>query len=270
VNPSNALVRPDLLRLYTFTLSHFSEKIRWALSASAIPFEEHPWTPFFHVPGAVRRGGKTTVPILEATGVRVQDSTRILHWLEKNRAPFALMPAEPAEREAALAVEARFDHAGEHVVRYAYSTVLDDAESVIRFWTLDATPRQARIVRRWFPVMRWVFRRKLRVNAASVAKSRDAIASGVAWLESQGVPERPYLIGDHLSVADLTAAALLAPLACPDEHPIYGSARYRAGVEPLVRDWQDGRAFAWVRQTYRSHRGAWPRNAEIRGALDGG
>ena len=114
------------------------------------------------MPGAVRRGGKTTVPILEAMGVRVQDSTRILHWLEKNRAPFALMPAEPAEREAALAVEARSTTRGSTSSGPGSSTVLNDAESVIRFWTLDATPRQARIVRRWFPVMRWVFRRKLR------------------------------------------------------------------------------------------------------------
>jgi glutathione S-transferase len=268
LEPSTAIVRPDLLRLYTFSLSHFSEKIRWTLSASDIAFEEVPWTPFFHVPSALRRGGKTTVPILETTGMTVQDSTRILLWLEQNRAPFSLLPTHPPERDAALAVEARFDHAGSHVVRYAYSTVLDDVESVVRFWTVDASPRQARVIRRWFPVLRWVFRRKLRMSAASVAQSREAIASSVEWLESQGVADRPYLIGDRLTIADLTAAALLAPLACPDEHPIYGSARYRAGIEPLVRSWQDGPAFAWVRQMYRLHRGGWPRGPEIRRAIE--
>jgi glutathione S-transferase len=265
--PSTALATTDPLRLYTFSLSHFSEKIRWTLTASGIPFDEHPWTPF-HVPSALWRGRGTTVPILETPGVRVQDSTRILLWLEKNRAPFALLPADPAEREAALAIEARFDKTGEHVVRYAYSVVLDDAESVVRFWTVDASPRQSGIVRRWFPLMRTVFRRKLRLSAATVARSRETIASSVEWLASQGVPGRRYLIGDRFTVADLTAAALLAPLACPDEHPIYGSARYRGGLAPLVREWQDSPAFQWVRQTYREHRGDWSRSNEIRTALD--
>jgi glutathione S-transferase len=61
---------------------------------------------------------------------------------------------------------------------------------------------------------------------------------------------------------------LLAPLACPDEHPIYGSARYRAGIEPQVVEWQDSTAFKWVRAIYRQHRGGWARGAEIRGAID--
>jgi glutathione S-transferase len=265
---STAIVRPDPIRLYTFSLSHFSEKIRWMLDASGIAFDERPLTPFFHVPSALLRGRSTTVPILETTGVRVQDSTRILLWLEKNRVPFALLPGDAAERDAALAVEARFDKTGEEVVRFAYSVVLDDAESVVRFWTVDATPRQAGVVRRWFPLMRSIFRRKLRLNPATVARSRDAIASSVEWLESQGVPERRYLVGDRLTIADLTAAALLAPLACPDEHPIYGSARYRAGIEPLVGAWQNGSAFAWVRQTYREHRGDWSRWAAIRSAIE--
>src|SRR6187397_2171959 len=83
-------------RLYTFTLSHFSEKVRWALEESGVAFTEVPWTPVFHVPGAVRRGGRTTVPILEVGDRRVQDSTRILRWLvEAGRSP-GLLPEDPA------------------------------------------------------------------------------------------------------------------------------------------------------------------------------
>lgn len=256
------------LRLYTFSLSHFSEKIRWALTAGGVAFEEVPWTPFFHVLRARRRGKGTTVPVLETDDVRVQDSTRILLWLEEHRAPFALVPEERSEREAALAIEARFDEVGKHVVRFAYSRTLDDTESVARYWRTDATPWERRVIRSCFPVMRWMFRRKLRMNAANIERSRMAIESGLMWLDSQTAAGAPYLVGGRLTVADLTAAALLAPLACPDEHPIYGSARYRAGIQPLVRDWQDRPAFAWVRAMYRDHRGLWPRAREIRQSLD--
>jgi glutathione S-transferase len=256
------------LRLYTFSLSHFSEKIRWTLSAAGLAFEEVAWTPFFHVLRARRRGRATTVPVLETSDESVQDSSRILLWLEEHRAPFSLIPVDPAERAAALAAEARFDEVGEHVVRYAYSRTLDDAESVARYWTTDATPLQARVVRRFFPVMRWIFRRKLRMSAANVARSRATIDAGLTWLESQTSSPAQYLVGGRLTVADLTAAALLAPLACPDEHPIYGSARYRAGIAPLVSEWQDRPGFAWVRAMYKTHRGLWPRRLEIREWLD--
>ncbi len=259
---------PSPLRLYTFSLSHFSEKIRWTLSAAGVSFEEVPWTPFFHVVRARRRGRATTVPVLEASGESIQDSTRILLWLERNRTPFGLLPADPSEREAALEVEARFDEVGEHVVRFAYSVALDDAESVIRYWTTDATPFQARMVRRLFPLLRWIFRRKLGMNAATVARSRKTIDAGLAWLESRTSDSAPYLVGGRFTVADLTAAALLAPLACPDEHPIYGSARYRSALASLVGDWNDRPAFAWVRGMYRNHRGVWPRSTDLRRLLD--
>jgi glutathione S-transferase len=266
---SSAVVVAGPLRLYTFSLSHFSEKIRWTLGAAGIAFQEVPWTPFFHVLKARSRGRGTTVPVAEVGSESVQDSTRILLWLEKNRAPFTLMPSDPAARDAALAIEKQFDEVGEHVVRLAYSEMLADADSVVRFWTPDATPYQSRVIRRWFPVMRWVFRRKLRMSAANVARSRAAIASGLTFLDSQIGAGKRYLVGDRLSIADLTAAALLAPLACPEEHPIYGSKRYRAGMAPLVREWQDGKGFEWVRRMYREHRGPFARGAEIRQHVEG-
>jgi glutathione S-transferase len=266
---STAVVAAPPLRLYTFSLSHFSEKIRWTLGAAGITFQEVPWTPFFHILKARSRGRGTTVPVVEVGSESVQDSTRILLWLEEHRAPFALIPSDPAARDAALAIEKQFDEVGAHVVRYAYSEMLDDADAVVRFWTPDATSYQSRVIRRWFPVMRWAFRRQLRMSAANVARSRATIASGLAFLESQIGAGKRYLVGDRLSVADLTAAALLAPLACPDEHPIYGSNRYRAGLAPLVRDWESGTAFQWVRQMYREHRGPFERAAEIRQHVEG-
>jgi glutathione S-transferase len=130
----------ERLVLYTFALSHFSEKIRWTLALAEVPFDEVTWTPFFHVLKARKRGRATTVPVLQTTGGPVQDSTRILHWLEKHRAPFALLPEASAERDDVLAVEAKFDRVGSQVVRYVYSEALGQTENVVRYWTVEATP----------------------------------------------------------------------------------------------------------------------------------
>src|SRR6476661_5407725 len=105
-------------RLFTFSLSHFSEKARWALSASGVPFQEEPWTPFFHAVPALRSGGRTTVPILEAGSRRVQDSTKILHFLNEHWGRLPVLPESEPESAEAWELENRFDRVGRHVVPF--------------------------------------------------------------------------------------------------------------------------------------------------------
>ena len=49
---------PHPLTLYTFAMSHYSEKIRWVLQASRLPFREAVMTPAFHMLPALRMGGQ--------------------------------------------------------------------------------------------------------------------------------------------------------------------------------------------------------------------
>ncbi|MES2884266.1 MAG: glutathione S-transferase [Pseudomonadota bacterium] len=241
------------LKLHTFSVSHFSEKARWLLDASGIAYVEEPWVPFLHIAKALRKGGgrATTVPVLDTGSACVQDSTRILLWLEKHRGPCALMPTDPVLREQVLAVEDRFDRVGNHVIRYAYSVSLDDAEGVIKLWTIDATPVQARFIRAAYPLLRLVFRSKLKLgNAAAVAASEQKFTEALDWLATQLKDGRRHLVGNQLSAADITAAALLAPIACPDEHPVYSQPYFKQGIAPLREKWSGHPALDWVRTLY--------------------
>lgn len=243
------------LRLYTFSISHFSEKIRWALDASRLDYEETRWTPFFHVVPALRKGKLgTTVPILQSGCTCIQDSTRILRWLEENQPGFTLIPQEPALRTEAMAIEERFDRVGTHVIRYAYSNALRDADTIVALWSLDARPYQARIIGSLFPLLRMAFRQMFRIRPENVARSKQAIAEGLDWLDAHLADGRRFLVGDRLSVADITAAALLAPLFGPDEHPAYSRPDFRAGMAPLIEEWNGRPAAKWVREMYRRHR----------------
>ena len=248
---------PATLKLHTFSVSHFSEKARWLLDAGGIDYVEEPWVPFLHITKALRKGGRgaTTVPVLDTGSGCVQDSTRILLWLEKNRAPFALMPTDPQLREAVLAVEDRFDRVGNHVVRYAYSISLDNAEGMTKLWTIDATPGQTRFMRAAYPLLRLVFRSKLKLGQpAAIAASEQRFGEGLDWIAEQLKDGRQYLVGTQFTAADITAAALLAPIACPDEHPVYSQADYRDGIAPLRAKWAGHPAMVWVRQLYSNHR----------------
>ena len=153
-----------------------------------------------------------------------------------------------------MAIEDRFDRVGSHVIRYAYSAALDHPQNVIELWTLHASPMQKRIVRASFPLLKRAFAAKLKLDTASVAKSERKIGEALDWLADQLSDGRRYLVGGKLSVADITAAALLAPIACPHEHPVYYRPAFRDGIVPLRAKWESHPGMIWVQEIYRAHR----------------
>lgn len=246
-----------MLELFTFRLSHFSEKARWMLDASRTEYRETRWTPFFHIGPALLHGRlSTTVPILRHRGGYVQDSTRILHWLDGNMPGFRLLPREASLRAEVLEIEARFDRVGSHVLRYVYSLIMDDARLVTALWTPDSNVLQRRFISASFPALRSVFRRRFDLSEKRVDYSRAVIEEGFAFLDARLADGREFLVGDTLSAADITACALLAPLIGPDEHELYSHADTRAKIAPRINDWLRRPSAEWVRRRYRERRPA--------------
>lgn len=248
----------DTFTLYTFAMSHYSEKIRWTLDKSHIPYREVCLSPAFHMSTALRLGGRaqTTLPVLKTPeGPAIQDSPRILDWLEKNRAPLALIPAE--WRTDVRAVEQRFDAIGKDVARFLYQASFGTGDLyIIKLWTDHATRLQSAIIRLFYPMIRVAFRVKLNINAKSAVRAQARIEEQINWLEQQlAIHGGDYLIGHTFTVADITAASLLAPLACPKEHPVYGDPRYQAIMTDAMAPWRHRPALNWVRRIYEKHRG---------------
>jgi glutathione S-transferase len=70
-----------MLKLYTFNISHFSEKARWALDYEGIPYEERVLLPGPHQLVTRRIARRTHVPVLEHDGQYVQGRVRSLTTL---------------------------------------------------------------------------------------------------------------------------------------------------------------------------------------------
>lgn len=244
-----------MLELITFRLSHFSEKARWMLDASGTEYRETCWTPFFHIGPALLHGRTaTTVPILRHRSGYVQDSTRILHWLDNNMPGFHLLPRDALLRAEVLEIEERFDRVGSHVLRYVYSLLMDDAALVTQLWTPDSSALQRRFIATSFPLLRAVFRRRFDLSEQRVAHSRKVIEDGFAFLDQTLADGREYLVGNTLSAADITACALLAPLIGPDEHKMYSRSGVRERLAPQIGDWLTRPSAKWVRRRYRERR----------------
>ena len=67
-----------MFALYDFRFSHYSEKARWALDFKGIPYTPRHLVPGFHLRTARKLAPRSCLPILEADGAVIQDSTENL------------------------------------------------------------------------------------------------------------------------------------------------------------------------------------------------
>ena len=247
--------------LWHIKLSHYSEKARWALDWKGIPWEGKAPLPGLHMAYALglTRGRHKTFPILQLDGRTVADSSAIVAALDQHRADPPLIPAGPAERARALALQEHFDAGlGPAVRLLAFHELRRDHESMARFTevmapaALTSTERRRRVATRVSATFAQVRFRVASEEAASAARVTvlDALERIDRDLEANG--GGPFLVGERFSVADLTAASLLMPLTQPPEGPnhLEPPPGLREFCEPLL----DRPAFRWVLETYARYR----------------
>jgi len=240
--------------LWQFRASHFNEKARWALDWKGIRHERRSLLPGPHAPVVLWLTGQTAVPVLQIDGETVADSTRIIEALERRSPQRPLYPADPDARRRALELEDFFDQEiGVHIRRALFHAVLPDTAFAADLMSPGFSPLAKTIYGACFPAVRAVMRFSMGITDDGAARSLDRFEAGFDRLEREIGPSG-YLVGDGLSVADLTAAALLSPLTFPPEYPYAPPP-----LPPVVREFQDRYAkrpaFGWVREMYRRHRG---------------
>jgi glutathione S-transferase len=210
-----------LLRLVTIPISHYCEKARWALERAGMPYREEPHVQGIHRLAARRAGGGATVPVLVTPDSVIADSAAILAWVDERTAPEnRLYPSEPAARGEVQALCRRLDEdLGPSGRRLMYVHMLGQREVTLRFNNQGVPPWEDRFIRWGWPLAVRFIGRALDIHPGVAAEDER-----VAWGELDHVAElladgRPYLCGERFSAADLTFAALAAPLVVS---PVYG------------------------------------------------
>jgi glutathione S-transferase len=256
---------PDLIVpvLWQVQVSHYVEKVRWALDYKRVPHVRRSLLPGLHAVKAKRLTGDTsTAPVLTLDSRSIGDSTRIIAAIEERWPRPPLYPQDPAQRRRALELEEFFDEElGPHIRRAFYHELLPHPELVVPLFT-HGRPRAApAALRAGFPILRVAMRRRFEISADAAANSRAKMVAAMDRLEREISPSG-YLVGERFTVADLTAAALFYPVARPAEFP-YAMvadddlpASWREFLDSLARR-PGGR---WIAEIYRRHRG---RSAEL-------
>ena len=253
----------NLPLLWHIPFSHFNEKVRWALDFKNIPHQRR-CVGADYLFKAWRATGHGTLPILFLEGKPVGDSTAIIAALERWQPEPALYPNDPAQLHRALELEDYLDEGLGPSLRAAAVAPLfrEDPDLAIRV-LMTGMPDQA--YRNLRP-LKWIFptyyRFRHKISAQRLQQDRTNVTDALDRISRELQPSG-YLVGETFSVADLTAAALLAPLLQPPElqYPL------TVTLPESLRQYCDGvarhPAAQWTLEMYRRHRGS---SAEVRHA----
>jgi glutathione S-transferase len=235
-------------RLHTIAVSHFCEKARWALDRAGVAFDESAHLPVLHVAPMMAATRGVKAPVLEEGGELLRDSTAILLALSE-RTPRAkrLHPEDAAARAAVIALEDRIDEGlGHDVRRVAFHHLVKDApESFVKLMDQKAAGWQRAIARTTPSAVTVPLRNALKLDDAHAETSERAVDAMLEETSAQ-LRGKTWLTGDTFTSADLTLAALLAPLLAPPEHPIRYTPRSEmpprlAAIADRVRTSEAGR-----------------------------
>jgi glutathione S-transferase len=197
--------------LLQFSTSHYCRKARLALGYKKIDYQVENLTPGIHALKLKPLTGLTTIPVLlpqqENQPEVIADSSNIFQYLESYCPEPPLSLNDPQQQTQALLLEDWLDESIGTATRFVYYDYRAGAGKQI-----DPSLFSQLVIQ--------VVRRQYNINSAAVKLARQRLE--VAFKVLKSWENQAYLVGDRLSFADLTAAALLSPLALlPDYRDRY-------------------------------------------------
>jgi glutathione S-transferase len=241
--------------LWHIEVSHYNEKVRWALDYKGIAYERRTPLPGLHgfSAMALTRSSHRRLPVLVLGGRTIADSTAIIAALEDYQPEPSLYPDEPEHRATALELEDFFDEElAPYVRRYIWQHTLGDTEAVVDSVLTDSGPGRKRAMRVLLPLARPIVRRDYAVSEAAAAEARGKIHAAMDLVESR-LGGGDYLVGDRFSVADLTGAALFTPVLAPPERE-FAPKRVAPEVQALREELEARPGGQWVAEMFARHR----------------
>jgi glutathione S-transferase len=217
------------LTLHQYQVSPFAAKVRRCLHFKGVAFTVVNYG--LTGVGKVRKlspAGKA--PVLEHNGSMIADSSDIVSYLEEFFPQKPVFPASPAERASAHILE---DWADESL--YYYDLTMrswpDNAASLADDLVLEDTGVMKKLFRYLAPKIigkqakaQGTGRKPEAAVCADVGRHFEAINSLVS--------DRPWLVGDALSIADISVVSMLTVLDRAAQ------ARQLKAAQPALREWQ--------------------------------
>lgn len=240
------------LVLHQFPISHYCEKVRWALDYKDLDYQLKNHLPGLHVKKIRAMAKKTSVPVLEHEGRTIQGSADIITYLDDQFPEQPLTPSEGSQRSAALEWERFCDvDIGPHVRRFCYDTLLKYPGEVVPLLAHGGPFWGKPFLRLMYPQLRRTMRRVMAIKEPEVTRSREKLEFAMEKLDD-ALEGKDYLVGGQFTRADLAAASLLAPLFMPRGYGL----EWPGEIPSPLREWVDEHRehLAWPEKVYQLHR----------------
>ena len=199
-------------RFITIPLSHYCEKARWGLDRVGLRYREEP-----HAPLLSRLSGGT-VPVLIHGKNRLLDSTDILVYADSACGGDLLYPRDAGLRREVDSLEERFDtELGTHTRRWAYAHLLPNAKLLRSVWSRGVPRLEALLVPVIAPMARNLVQAAYRITPETAQRSLGRVRGVFQEVDERLRDGRRFLVEQRFTAADLTFAALAAPVLFPAE-----------------------------------------------------
>ena len=237
-----------MIQLFQFPISHYCEKVRWALDHKGIPYRIVNVLPGFHRQTIGKLAPKTCVPVLCDDELVVQDSTAIINYLDARYPNPPLTPGDPDASRKALEWEEYLDEEiGVTLRLWFYYHLLPDHRLALKFLLKDAPAHEQPHFMLAYPEISQAMIRHMNISAETASQSEQRLCAAFDRLD-EALDGRSFLVEDRFSRADLTACALLSPCCLREDREFPAAAlNFRTGLK-------ERRFYRWVRTVYDSHR----------------
>src|SRR5215510_11921453 len=176
----------DTPLLWHIPLSHYSEKVRWALDYKGVAH----WRRVLGADYLIRvwhATGQGKLPVLWFDGRAIADSTRIIAALEKHYPEPRLYPRDTATRQRALALEDDLDGTLGPLLRAALVTPLfrHDPDIALRVLTTGMGGKAYPALRRLLRVFPWFYRFRHKISESNLERDRAIVAAALDRIEHE-------------------------------------------------------------------------------------
>jgi glutathione S-transferase len=245
-------------RLITIPPSHYCEKARWALEKAEVSYTEEGHPPLFHRRAVKSAGGRHSTPTLVA-GERVfPDSTDILQFIGAEHADqWRPYPTEAELRVESEELEELFDtRLGPHTRRLAYYHLLQHHDLFMMSVLAGVATTERRLFTFVAPLVKKLMRLGMRIDDAGAGRSLEYIREVFATVDELLGDGRQFLVGEDFGAADLTFAALAAPVLLPENYgsPLPSFDEVPAKLKAQIEEFRATSAGAFGLRMYRQHR----------------
>lgn len=241
-----------MLTLYQFPISHYCEKIRWALDYKGLDYNIINLLPGSHIKVVKQLAPKSDVPLLVHDGNIIQNSSDIITYLDNTFPEKSLTPVDPELAKQALEWEAYADEqVGPHVRLYCYYYFLDRPDITVPLLTHGQAWYRKLMFRLIFPKVREVMRKYMNINDRTAAIALKKLEHAIDKLHVS-YEQNSFLAGDQFCRADLAAASLLAPFCMPDKYGLDWPDKLPTELEKVIRTFRD--KLNWLDRLYQDSR----------------